>query len=1247
MRVLLASICLVLLADRAQASGWYAETVPKGAEIYSVDLKWKQWPPATYFAFWNGGLYPKGGVYYGGLISGPAKDELDYHGGLIWSFWNHRDYQGKIARAIHTHPTMYAHQYGGEGMCGGIAGDRLPWMHKDRWYRMLLRVWRPVDEAEDHSYIGWWCKDLQTSEWRLLGVFELPCQATGLSGNVGFIEMLGETQERRFLDRRNGYHRLKGEWGHSNSMKVTADASHTWLAELTEDDRVASFMHSKNPQDRHNVEPGQSKTITVTQPLAPVLDAPGVRVIEALGVENQVLLRWKIPVDAAPQLGYHVTAFDRQGKKVGEAAANSPFARICRLDAKGRVTQLELTITDIFNQTRLATAKVSLAQPPPGVADCSAWAPGLEYRYYELDEDLTRLPDTAALKPVKSGIVNDLDIHLKRDRNIAIAFSGKLNIQRPGLYHFYLQSSDGSRLMIGGDAVIANDGKHSDSGRAGHALLGVGGHDFALSYFKDRHPRYRRLQLSWSGPGFSMQPVPPSAFTARPESPKVSVATKPTGNRLFLQANWEDLETKVARVDYYRDRLKLGSTTGLQIDEQLNVARFCPVEGSATYESGTTPVAVTDGQRSKGCFMNGSKNNWFLVDLGRIRELRSIFTQWHHGDGRFYSFDLEVSTDRETWKTVASRTDTAPETAAGHLQRFAPTKARYIRVANIANSVNQSLHLYELMAFEKNPAPPLFALSTLLPAGDNRIWTRVTDEQGNSYDSRFVTVSVADRVDSDFTVTTLGETGLPLGIEASDDSFAFMGEGRGFAYKTVRGDFTLTARVRDVTQSNRENGINRNSWIGLAISDDADERWPRVGLYRTAGMGLKGSADFSDLGGTRLTLHSLNPAHMWLRLMREGDVIYSYSSQDGETWEKTQETTTRALKDELAVGLLFRTIPYENASFFSGAVDSVQLLPQALPRERPASIYPETKAEGVLDLIRLEPGASTIYARRADGMLRSLDGGETWSDFGDFTGKTVHGFAGTDDTLLAVADSALFRSKDAGASWAKVRDYLRLPAHGLGQILSFNPHDAQMASLATMDGLFLSRDAGASWEQFGFEGQEVTAAAFNYKKAQDLVVTTYADDTARVYLIDVSKPARNWQPVTTLADCHISLIALFTRSTRKIHFCTSRGVFNTWTRGNSMVQRLFKGIGSTRVAAIGVDEKREHSAIATNSKDGLALHFGAEGVIWPHSLTAQTAYPDALVTGLLKVPGTKRELIFANKHGIFRCDAAGKVRQLK
>jgi photosystem II stability/assembly factor-like uncharacterized protein len=386
---------------------------------------------------------------------------------------------------------------------------------------------------------------------------------------------------------------------------------------------------------------------------------------------------------------------------------------------------------------------------------------------------------------------------------------------------------------------------------------------------------------------------------------------------------------------------------------------------------------------------------------------------------------------------------------------------------------------------------------------------------------------------------------------------------------------------------------------------------------------------------------------MWLRLMREGQVIYSYSSQDGKTWEKTQETTTRALKDELAVGLLFRTIPYENASFFSGAVDSVELLPQALPRKRLASTYPETKAAGVLDLIRLEPGASTIYARRADGMLRSLDGGETWSVFGDFAGKTVHGFAGTADSLLAVADSALFRSTDGGANWTTIRDDLALPAHGLGQVLSFNPHDAQVASMATTEGLFLSRDAGASWERFGFEGQEVTAAAFNYKKAHDLVATTFTDGTARVYLIDVSKTARDWRPVTTLADCHISRIALFTRSTRKIHFCTSRGVFNTWTRGNTMVQRLFKGIGSTRVTAIGVDEKREHSALASNSKDGLTFHFGAEGVIWPQSLTAQTAHPDALVTGLLKVPGTKRELIFANKHGIFRCDAAGKVRQLK
>ena len=174
MKIALIALCLCLFCNITQASGWYDEIVPKGSDLYSVEFKWKEWPPGTYFAFWNGSLYPKGGTYYGGLPSGPGKTEKNYHPALIWSFWNHRDYEGKIAKAIYTDPTMYAHQYGGEGMCGGIAGDRLPWIQKDTWYRMLLRVWRPVDETADHSFIGWWCKDLGTQKWRLLGVFKSP-----------------------------------------------------------------------------------------------------------------------------------------------------------------------------------------------------------------------------------------------------------------------------------------------------------------------------------------------------------------------------------------------------------------------------------------------------------------------------------------------------------------------------------------------------------------------------------------------------------------------------------------------------------------------------------------------------------------------------------------------------------------------------------------------------------------------------------------------------------------------------------------------------------------------------------------------------------------------------------------------------------------------------------------------------------------------------------------------------------------
>jgi signal transduction histidine kinase len=90
----------------------------------------------------------------------------------------------------------------------------------------------------------------------------------------------------------------------------------------------------------------------------------------------------------------------------------------------------------------------------------SSWVVGLEYRCYEGNWE--RLPDFRTLSAVKSGTSTNFDLGVRtQDLQVGLQFSGYLEVPEAGLYTFYLESDDGSRLHIG-DASL----QVSSAGRA-------------------------------------------------------------------------------------------------------------------------------------------------------------------------------------------------------------------------------------------------------------------------------------------------------------------------------------------------------------------------------------------------------------------------------------------------------------------------------------------------------------------------------------------------------------------------------------------------------------------------------------------------------------------------------------------------------------------------------------------------------------------------------------------------------------
>lgn len=153
----------------------------------------------------------------------------------------------------------------------------------------------------------------------------------------------------------------------------------------------------------------------------------------------------------------------------------------------------------------------------------------------------------------------------------------------------------------------------------------------------------------------------------------------------------------------------------------------------------------------------------------------------------------------------------------------------------------------------------------------------------------------------------------------------------------------------------------------------------------------------------------------------------------------------------------------------------------------------------------------TLYAgQEFTGILRSLDGGETWDDFG-FGGYVVNVICmDSNQVLYAGTDlSGLFRSTDGGSSWDTTA------IHDAVYTLSVLSSTRLLAGTAS--GLCQSQDGGNTWQVWNFANQSVRA----------LVRPTSSQWYAGVHtsLQLSTNGGRTWEEVRSFTDRVLSLIA--------------------------------------------------------------------------------------------------------------------------
>ena len=219
--LVMTSALLALLAPRADASYFHAN-VKEGAEFLIFDVRFPDFMPSgTYFSFWNGGFYPVGGAFYGGIFTrGPGKDggPENLKHGTPWTYWGDEAYKGDRPRPVYIGKYTGASGAGGEGSAAAVGGAK-PFLRHGVWFTMCKRVWEPAEKDAAYRYEGWWIKDQGTGKWHLSAVMRIPAPVTGYKGWSTFVEELAKGADR-VIDIRRFYCRHNTEWHSVNTISM-------------------------------------------------------------------------------------------------------------------------------------------------------------------------------------------------------------------------------------------------------------------------------------------------------------------------------------------------------------------------------------------------------------------------------------------------------------------------------------------------------------------------------------------------------------------------------------------------------------------------------------------------------------------------------------------------------------------------------------------------------------------------------------------------------------------------------------------------------------------------------------------------------------------------------------------------------------------------------------------------------------------------------------------------------------------
>ena len=155
------------------------------------------------------------------------------------------------------------------------------------------------------------------------------------------------------------------------------------------------------------------------------------------------------------------------------------------------------------------------ARPPDQIADQE---PGVEVAYYDLDNPQV-LPDFDLLEPIGEEVVANINYPSTGGAfagsglsdDVGAVFQGLVTVPETGWYTLFVESDDGSRLYVGNDLLIDNDGLHGMVEQAGSIALQVGHHALRIEFFERGGGAGCIVRIE--GGGLSKQVIPAESWT--------------------------------------------------------------------------------------------------------------------------------------------------------------------------------------------------------------------------------------------------------------------------------------------------------------------------------------------------------------------------------------------------------------------------------------------------------------------------------------------------------------------------------------------------------------------------------------------------------------------------------------------------------------------------------------------------------------------------------------------------------------